>query len=202
MMSDVGSGEDATREREWWAAEPSGQGLPSSALPPPPTSPSGTFRAHPSDLHPRRRGLMDAHLENVMLPPRPTDLPDDNLNSFLDDEAFADDDHKARRLTLSMIFPGVRLTRRSLPTCLLVAGLVFLAFMAGLAVNQRSAGALHDLTVHSSNSGSNVASSASGGHVDEAPPPDDRPQCGSQYAIQGGSAYGGHNEAFGCVGAG
>jgi hypothetical protein len=198
-MSEVGSGDPATRERDWWA-EPSGQ--PSSALPPPPTSPSGTFRAHPSDLHPRRRGLMDAHLENVMLPPRPTDLPDDNLNSFLDDEAFADDDHKARRLTLSMIFPGVRLTRRSLPTCLLVAGLVFLAFMAGLAVNKRSTGAFNGSTVLRSSDVRDIVSSASSGHADEAPPSDDRPQCGSQYAIQGGSAYGGHNEAFGCIGAG
>lgn len=201
MMADGESGAAPPRDRDWWS-DSSGPGLPSSAPPPPPTSPTSSFRAHPADLHPRRRGLLDAHLENVMLPPRPSDLSDENLSSFLEDEAFADDDHKTRRLTLSMVFPGLRLTRRSLPTCLLIAGLVLLAFLAGFALNLRSGGGASDASVLTGDrNAGDAGSEAAGGRTNEAAH-DDRPQCGSQYAIQGGTAYGGHNEGFGCVNTG
>jgi len=171
---------------EWWSEPP----------PQPAQSPPPKFYPVSGDVL-RRRGVMDEHLENVVLPPRPSELvsKDDEALSFLDDDAFLDDDdHKTRKWTLNMLFPGLR---RNYPTCMVITALLFIAFVAGYELNKYFGGG---------GGGRGTAGAAPGGgsaaRYAYSPPQDDRPWCGTEFAIAGGTGYGGHNEALGCINVG
>jgi hypothetical protein len=184
---------------EWWSEPP----------PPPPQSPPPKFYPVSGDAL-RRRGAIDEHLENVFLPPRPSELvsKDDEALSFLDDEAFLDDDHKARKWTLNMLLPGLR--TRHVPTCVVLTALLFIAFVGGFELNKHfgaapgGGGGGGQGGAAGAAGGAASPSSGGGGQAGYAysPPVDDRPFCGTEYAIAGGTAYGGHNEALGCVSVG
>jgi hypothetical protein len=136
------------------------------------------------------------------------DLDDDpGFGEFLEDEAFADTTKK-QKWVFSMTFPGLR---RSLSTCLLIVTLVGLAFFAGYEVNAVSG---HIGDDDKGRSSSDVASS----NVDvrdlrESPQQQQQqqegaadgggvPRCGSEFTVAGGTGFGGHNLAKGCVNAG
>lgn len=171
--------------REWWHETP-----PSSSLPPP--SPQGIIPPMISHIpnisnQTRRRG-QDHIIENVMLPPRPSECSDFHDISFMDDEAFSEEDHlKKSRFSISMMFPGLR---RSLKTVALLIFLVVLGFLLGYEVREKFSSS----SSSSSSDGSNYRRNEVGNTF--------QPICGSEFVIKNGNGYGGHNLGLGCVNAG
>jgi hypothetical protein len=161
--------------REWW------QETPSTSLPPPPATQA------------RRRGLLDHHLENVMLPPRPSEVPDHDFHdiSFMEDEAFADEKKKSK-FAFSMLFPGLR---RSLQTFALLLFLVALGFFAGY---EFSGGGSSTADSKGKDQLQNKNKANEVGSVDDSL----RPLCGAEFIVENGVGFGGHNVGLGCTNAG
>lgn len=133
--------------------------------------------------------MIDGHLESVMLPPRPIDFGEDDGLSFLDDEEFADKKGRNWKFTLQQL-------KRRAPILVVVVVLVGCAFLAGYWASRRSLSG----SPASQKGGTDGTLSAP-----QSPPPpahDDHPFCGISYSIPGGTGYGGHNVASGCVNTG
>ena len=175
--------------REWWA-DPAASG-PSS----PPTFSTGL----------RARSALEQELSNVMLPPRPSDLvtkEDEALAKFMDDEAFldSDDENKPRGYTLSRFRQNVRNSLNG-PAVAVLCLLVLLSFLAGYELSHLGAfdPSEDDDGAQKKGRGRVPGRGGGSGVAGGAGEEDDRPMCGSQYAIAGGQGYGGHNDDLGCV---
>ena len=99
-----------------------------------------------------------------------------------------------------MVFPGLR---RNLPTCILISGIIFLSAVAGYELNQYMSGSTMSLVAPPRGGRGGEGGGGEGGDTNSGEVEyDDRPRCGTEYAIAGGTGYGGHNEGLGCVNVG
>ena len=178
--------------REWWREG----AVPSSPL---------SSRVGP-DLTRRR---IPEILENLSLPPRPADLDDDF--SFMDDDDFVCD----KKSKLSALSRSMLNIRKAIPTTLLVIFIGTCCFLAGTHLAsrpQRKYEVIYptDLDLQS-NTGLHreeevgrqaLTTAASLRQTPSAIESPRTPSCGLEYTIAGGTGYGGHSVAAGCIGMG
>mmetsp|Transcript_39431 Transcript_39431/g.50863 ORF Transcript_39431/g.50863 Transcript_39431/m.50863 type:complete len:265 (-) Transcript_39431:112-906(-) len=157
----------------------------------------------------RRGGVENHNVENVMLPPRPSEVADFHDISFMDDDAFADDQAKKAKFAFSMTFPGLR---RSLQTICLLLFLVAIGFFAGYEMREKTIASGSNEPLINNNEQTNTGNNKIQTNEEEFQKIKEeekdlthinhRPLCGSEYSIKGGVGYGGHNAGLGCVNAG